>query len=505
MKKQKKFFRFSLPGKIFMGVSLIIISFTIILGYSIFQHQRTITTLNLLNQGYMKLTSTISELRTTQSIFTTMLGQVNSDTTTPFPKNFIIASRRYRITSVQESIKTVSRIRRLTSDKEEEVFLRSIEAQLNTINKRYTNLESEHQILISAIDSNNEDIKQKVINILRVERQINSSLREIFIETEQRMNLLSGRAQTRQVHFLWSLMILTAFSLLISTITILWIYSSFNPLKKLTAGVDEIAKGNLKHRVGINSSDEIGLLAREFNNMSDALVEREDKLLRSERLATIGKMSAQITHEIRNPLSALGLNTELLEEDLENLEIDKAKKKGMQGILKEIRKEIERLTDITQEYLEYARIPSPQKEEENINNIIESLCILIKPELEKRKVELVTKLSPELPIIKVDSSQIKQALLNLTKNAWEIMNDGGELTLITEKIENYVIITVKDCGNGIPKHIQEKIFNPFYTTKQRGAGLGLPLAHQIIVEHGGKMELISSEGFGTTFNIYLPI
>lgn len=509
----------SLLGKIFIGILLIILSYIVVLIYVIWQNQNFLATLKLLTQGYLKVTSDIEELRTNQGIVVVVLSNISQDITLPASIPWLKYSRQRRLLLVKRGIRSVSKIKQIALFKEEEFFLHKIESKLKSISNYYELLDVDYKGFIELKgklvekkffggDTQAEivrEVQNRLQNIIRVESNINRVLKEILLETEQRMNYHASLVYSGQIKFLWTVIGLTLFSFLVSIIIGLRIFSSIKPIKRLAQVVQEIGRGELLPKVEIKSKDEIGFLAQEINKMGRALIEREERLLRAERLAVIGRMASQVTHEIRNPLSALNLNSELLEDDIKALELDEVTKQELLKTVREIKNEILRLVDITQQYLEYARLPSPRKEETDISELLSSLVTLVTPELKKRNIELQVEGGGGLPTVYVDSSQIKQALLNLIKNSWEVMPNGGKIIIRSFVSNGYLAISIKDTGPGISKELQEKIFSPFYTTKERGTGLGIPLANQIVMEHKGKIELISSPGEGAEFIIKLPL
>jgi signal transduction histidine kinase len=274
---------------------------------------------------------------------------------------------------------------------------------------------------------------------------------------------------------------------------------TLHPLRKLAERAREIARGDYKQRVDASSPDEIGALGREFNAMAAALDEREQRLIRSERLAAVGKIAAQITHEVRNPLSSIGLNAEMLEEETQG----EARK-----LARAIVKEVDRLTEITEEYLRFARLPRPKLEREELGDLLTSLVAFMHHELAARGVTVELDVPPALPPVAADEHQLRQALVNLVRNGAEAMRAGGQLTLRARHLADAadgrsIELAISDTGDGIaPEHLQ-KIFDPFFSTKEGGTGLGLALTQQIIVEHGGKIEVTSEPGRGTTFIVRL--
>jgi len=229
----------------------------------------------------------------------------------------------------------------------------------------------------------------------------------------------------------------------------------------------------------------------------------EERLLHSERLATIGRMSAKVAHEIRNPLSSISLNTELLEEEIASYEgVDSREAKAL---LRSISKEIDRLTEITDDYLRFAKLPAPRLKEHTVDKVLADLVNMMKSEMIERGITVRLDLARDLPKVKLDQRQMRRALLNILKNSLEAMPDGGEISVSTGMNSDRVVITISDTGVGIEEDNLEKIFTPFFSTKEMGTGLGLPLAQQIVAEHGGEISCSSAPGKGATFRVWLPV
>lgn len=224
----------------------------------------------------------------------------------------------------------------------------------------------------------------------------------------------------------------------------------------------------------------------------------KQRLIQTERLAAIGRMAAHVTHEVRNPLSSIGLNVELLEEEIEGAGVE------AKALLRAIEREIDRLTAITEEYLRLARLPAPRLERESLGAIIEEVGRFVAREMESSSVALRVEVDPDLPLVAADEPQIRQALLNLLRNAREAMPDGGEVLLAARAIDGGVEIRVADRGPGIPAEERAHIFDLFYSTKERGTGLGLPLTQQIVAAHAGKIRCDDGPEGGTVFSMWFP-
>jgi len=225
----------------------------------------------------------------------------------------------------------------------------------------------------------------------------------------------------------------------------------------------------------------------------------KSRLIQSERLAAIGRMAAHVTHEVRNPLTSIGLNVELLEEELRG-----AGPEAME-ILRAIHREIEHLTAITEEYLRVARLPNPQLEPEDLGDIARDTVDFLRPELAAAGVQLELDAPPGLPLTAIDEAQIRQVLINLLKNAREAMPHGGRVRVEVSAREGGISVRIADQGTGMTPDQRRRIFDLFYTTKASGTGLGLPLSQQIVVAHGGVIRCESAPDQGTVFELWFPV
>jgi two-component system sensor histidine kinase HydH len=225
----------------------------------------------------------------------------------------------------------------------------------------------------------------------------------------------------------------------------------------------------------------------------------EAQLIRSEKLAALGQLAAGIAHEIRNPLTSINI---LIHSITENLPFENSKRED----LKVIEEEINRINEIVDQFLRFARPAPPLLEKTEIAPVFEETLQLLRPQIEKAQI-LVKKEFEALPLITIDKEQIKQVILNLLMNAIQAMPRGGELSLSGRfsKDGYWVELTIQDSGIGIPLEDFEKLFDPFFSTKEGGIGLGLSIAHRIIDQHHGKIEVESTPGKGTLFTISLPV
>lgn len=280
-----------------------------------------------------------------------------------------------------------------------------------------------------------------------------------------------------------------------------WVTLSLRPLGRLRNAARRIAAGDYASRIDESGPAEVADLAREFNAMGRAVEERERELVRSERLAAVGKMAAMITHEVRNPLSSIALNSELLEEELAALDAgDEAK-----DLCRAIGREVDRLTAITEEYLTFARLPKPRLAAGSVVALVDDLARFVKDDLASRAVALEVR-HDGAPSALLDENQIRQSVLNLVRNAAEAVasRGPGHVWIRTRAEDERVLIDVEDDGPGIPPELQARLFDPFVSTKAGGTGLGLALTHQIIRDHGGTIEVAARAPQGTRFTLALP-
>lgn len=225
-----------------------------------------------------------------------------------------------------------------------------------------------------------------------------------------------------------------------------------------------------------------------------------EKLIQAEKLAAVGQMSAHVAHEIRNPLTSILLHSELLEDELK----EHGNNTEAYNLLHIIQREIDRLSQVTDEYLSYARLPHPKKQAVNPEAEIASVISMLLPELKRRGIEVSFTCPDKLPDIMIDRGQFRQLLINLIKNAEDAMPSGGNLDISLMEIKDNFLLLVKDTGYGIPQEISRRIFDPYFTTKENGTGLGLALVQYIANVHDGWVDVESQKGSGSTFIFSIP-
>jgi signal transduction histidine kinase len=273
---------------------------------------------------------------------------------------------------------------------------------------------------------------------------------------------------------------------------------------------------NLGHKEEkeIYSSEDLELLSTLANQAAIAienarlyenLKQSQDTLRRADRLSSLGLLTAGLAHEIRNPLVAIRTFTQLLPERYNDAEF----REGFQGLAL---KEVDRICGLINDLLSFARPSRPNVAEENMNDVVDGIARILETEAKEKGVEITRDFGLSLPKVWIDREQMKQVFMNVILNAIQAMREGGSIFISTRLISRdeaghsgqFVQVEVRDTGIGIPAENLDHIFDPFFTSKDEGSGLGLSISHQIVQEHGGYVTVESKVGVGTTFFINLP-
>ncbi len=364
-------------------------------------------------------------------------------------------------------------------------------------------------------DGLSSDLEDQREALRQESRRIDQSLRQLRDDLENATHDALVRADETERTSVYGLVLLSIFALITALILMYIILATLRPLTDLTGAAKRIGDGDYrpvdladKH---LQRDDEISLLAREFNAMAQRLRERDQRLhdqhealLRSERLATIGRMTSLITHELRNPLSSVNLNAEMLKDALVDQGIDPHDPDVM-PLLETIIDEVDHLSDITEEYLIYARLPSPDLETQPLDSILEGLVDFHHWQWEQEQIA-IDLTTPDDPIlIHADAQQLRQALLNIVQNAVEVSSPGDTIAIAIDSDDDHALVHIRDQGPGMSDEVVQRLFEPFFTTKTSGTGLGLPMTQEIIEQHQGDLHVTSSPGRGSTFTIQLPL
>jgi two-component system, NtrC family, sensor histidine kinase HydH len=239
------------------------------------------------------------------------------------------------------------------------------------------------------------------------------------------------------------------------------------------------------------------VLSHEVEEKTEEVRQSHERLLRSERFAAVGEAAAYVTHEIKNPLMVIGGFARQLERNPEVPQTAGAK-------LRIISEEVKRLENFLGELRDFTRPAAPAKQDADLNELVQEVATMMQETAKDMNIQIVTRLASNLPCMPFDPNQMKQVLINLVKNGLEAIDAGGVITLATAVQDDQVRLSVQDNGKGIEPEIIQDIFNPFFTTKKTGTGLGLAVINKIIEDHHGTITVESSKGQGTTFTVLLP-
>ncbi len=278
------------------------------------------------------------------------------------------------------------------------------------------------------------------------------------------------------------------------------------PVQKLAEGAHEVSRGNWGTRVEVRGQNEIAQLARAFNQMTEQLTEQRERLVQTERVAAWRELARRLAHELKNPLFPLQTTVENLQRAKEQ------NPEQFEEVFQEstaiLLAEIENLKKIVGRFSDFARMPQPELGPVNLNDIVRGAVKLFEAQFSAVGRPPITSelhLEENLPVIRADATLLHRAIENLVLNAMDAMPSGGVLMLRTAKEEHGVSLEISDTGGGLTKEECDRLFTPYYTTKQHGTGLGLAIVQSVVSDHGGRISVESETGVGTSFHIHLPL
>ncbi len=493
----------TLSARILLGFAALTVTFGIITA-NIVTNQHTLEKyVGLVRIGYVPLALQSKNLERRSEDLKSYLSESLDKETSVQSANANLRNARLRrdkeLAAIQKTLGELGKI--VDPDSKFDYVRRSVErlqVGVDTLEPRYEHIE---QAIARGETLTSEVISAEVAPLRDAERKVYVQTTELakYLErvvTEMLQLLEHNEHLSRRITIYLGLT-----AVLLGLMVTIWVVITLRPLRRLRDAARRVAAGEYGSRIDEKGPAEVKDLARELNSMAHAVEERERELVRSERLAAVGKMAAMITHEVRNPLSSSGLNTELLDDELgEN-------QKEARELVQAIHREVDRLTAITEEYLTFARMPKPKTAPEAVNTLVGSLVGFVRPDLATKGVKLDVDLADGDPIAQIDAAQMRQCLINLVRNASEavVTKGGGTVTLRTRRATgDRITIEVQDDGPGIAPEVLPRMFDPFFSTKEGGSGLGLALTQQIVKDHGGDLSVESTVGRGTTFTVSVP-
>jgi signal transduction histidine kinase len=317
----------------------------------------------------------------------------------------------------------------------------------------------------------------------------------------------------------WQIFLLVVVSVLLAAlIAAIYTRQIVQPVNSLVSGIERIATGDLRHRIRPLGHDEISRLAKNINTMASRLFEFQRQLKRGERLETLNKLASVLSHEIRNPLNSMVINMQLMRREFHKPEIDADKLEHYHQILNS---EIGRVESLVSNFLLIAKPPKLEKAPQRLSTLLDDLIKAELPNALTRGIRVERNYKRPGLVVEVDAQKLYQVFLNIFLNALQAMPGGGRLHISLDKVESsggedetqtleettgtvYAAVSFKDTGKGIANHELSRIFDFYYTTKERGTGIGLSFAQQIVEEHGGRIQVKSEVDKGTEFTVLIP-
>jgi len=500
----------TLSARVVLGFAVLIVAFGVTTAFVVAYMDQVVDEISIIRTRYVTLAFQTRDLARKEDALIGYLDDLSNELT---PKRVELRLHGYQLgrrKTLEEIGHTLDGLRvargswHRTNVEEASAEVRLIENEIPQLDPLYKTLLAappldhradgipDDHALVAAATQARAALKDKETAIKQHTDQLAKNMEGKVADTALILEMNEARLRTFTI-------VLGAGAIVIGLLVTLWATLTLRPLRRLRDAAKRIAAGDYGSRIAEKGPAEVADLAREFNVMGRAVQERERELVRSERLAAVGKMAAMITHEVRNPLSSIGLNTELLEEELAQMP------NGEEGraLCRAITREVDRLTAITEEYLAFARLPTPRLAAEQIDTVVGNLATFVREDLAARGVTLVSELAGDLPRAMIDEGQIRQALLNLVRNAAEA--GGAHVWLRTRRGgDERVEVEVADDGPGIPTDAIPRLFDPFFSTKEGGTGLGLALTQQIVHDHGGDIR-VASHGQGATFVVSVPV
>ncbi|AGC46807.1 sensor histidine kinase [Myxococcus stipitatus DSM 14675] len=511
--------KLSLATRIFLGYAVVLVTFGLVSLFSVAELHRNRLEIRLVSQGYLQLSQDAAEMEMNHANQQRHTSRMLEEDSAEIRRAIIRLARVYVPTTFISQRLAATRERatqlRAMAPESEVRFIQELESRLAELDTRYREYGRAAESVFDAFSKQAPDkaqVERATADVLSMEDAIGRELRLLRLSLSNRIRERVDGAEERERQTGLAIISLSVAAILLGLGATAWSARTLRPVRTLIEGVSRIGKGDYSAQLGVKGHDEVAVLARAFDQMARSLQAREaqikaqaEALMRAEQLAAVGRISAQIVHEVRNPLSSIGLNVELLGDAVEQATFPDPGEAGeVKDLLSAVTREVDRLADVTEHYLRMARPQRPDLDPRDVTAVLDGVLDFSREELMRAGVEVVREFAPETPAVLADEGQLRQVFLNLLRNSREAMPHGGLLTIATRPLEQDVEVTVKDTGQGMTEEVREHLFEPFFTTKEGGTGLGLAVSQQILQAHGGSLSCQSIPGQGTAFVLRLP-
>lgn len=491
----------SVTTRILVSIGVVFVAFAATVGFGVIAQRQAARDSEELAKGFVPAALRLGELLAVQTTLSTLLEKApgDRDPSTRVVIETLVKERRTMFAETRAAI--IGDLVVFGSN-----TTRPLAAQLATdLDSVEGDLQRERAAidgLLQAVERGDDPAIERTLLVLGpIEIECIKRLRAISDQLLAQMTALSELAKQRERRAIFQLLGLSSIAILLGILVAIHVRRVLLPLARVTERARAVAQGDLTEQAPLETQDEVGQLSVAFERMVGAVARAQSRAVANERLAAIGKMAAHVTHEIRNPLSSIVLNLELLEEEVRGANVPAEVPKLLSSIVREV----ERLEHLSEEYLRVARLPQPSMEADDIARTADEVVTFVESEMSRANCTVRLEVRPSLPHVLFDESQIRQALLNLLRNAREAMPEGGTISVSVAAEGMSVLLSIVDEGAGIPEEIRARVFDPFFSTKGEGTGLGLAITRQIVEAHGGSLSCEPRAEKGTRFVISLPI
>ncbi|MGC4089528.1 MAG: ATP-binding protein [Polyangiaceae bacterium] len=492
--------RRSVVTRVLWSYAFVVLAFSLVAGWSALGLRSAAEEAALMRSGYYPLALAVRELAANQDTYN---SQLNHITAARNPADlrvwFDFALKVGRPSMFGKVRAAIARAFLSSPDADARSAGRALLEEVSSVDHTLSGDAERLAKLFESLERRDESGAERLRDEL-VTRGSQGSMQLSGLEdhVEREIDRLLEEARGRERLAIRLLIGLSGVSLLVGFAMALYARRVLTPLGAVTQRAKAVAQGDLEPRPPIVSGDEIGELSVTFEGMVSAIAEANEQLVANERLAAVGKMAAHVTHEIRNPLSSIALNLELLEEELASSHGEAS------SLVRAIGSEVDRLNLLSQQYLSLARQKSSNLVEEDLVDVVREAAEFVRRELLQSDVNLELSLDEELGPVRIDEGQVKQVLFNLLRNARDAMPQGGCVRVSVRAESDKARVSVEDEGQGLDADARARLFEPFFTTKRHGTGLGLPITRQIVEAHGGSIDFSDRAPHGTCVTLLFP-
>ncbi|MBL9037622.1 MAG: HAMP domain-containing protein [Archangium sp.] len=508
--------RLSLATRIFIGYAVILVTFGAVSAFSVTELHRNQIEIRLVSEGYLHLSQTAIALETLQKNQSKDTERLREESNVTTRRWLIQLARRYFFDLVRQRLDAgVARSKAMLefAPEGEKPFIYDVNTRFDDLLRGYAEYEAAADSAWALLEQPapaDAEVQARLDQVSRLESALASSLQRLYGALQARILERVKQAQERERRTGITIIALSVVAIVVGLVATAVAARALRPVRTLIDGAARIGRGDYSAKLGVSGGDDISLLAQQFDAMVSSLTEREAQLaqkqrelLDAERLAAVGKVAAQVAHEVRNPLSSIGLNIEMLGDHLAAASFPSPEAaREARELVGSVTREVDRLTTVTDDYLTLARLPSPTLRRENPVAVLENVLGFVSEELTRSGVSVVWNFPEAAVEVLADEGQLRQVFMNLVRNAREAMGPGGVLTLSADVTPQTVALRFSDTGPGLAPEVRAHLFEPFVTTKKGGTGLGLSLSRQIIQAHGGQLEAAAE--LPTTFIVRLP-